>query len=52
VCYFRDGWSNFFIDYGVHAGCFILLTRHDGKEDFTICLFDSTLSARAFAAQP
>jgi hypothetical protein len=52
VCYFRDGWSKFFIDYGVHEGWFILLTRHDGKEDFTICLFDGTLSARAFAAQP
>jgi hypothetical protein len=52
VCYFRDGWSKFFIDYGVHEGWFILLTCHDGKEDFTICLFDGTLSARAFAAQP
>jgi hypothetical protein len=52
VCYFRDGWSKFFIDYGVHEGWFILLTRYDGKEDFTICLFDGTLSARAFAAQP
>jgi hypothetical protein len=20
VCYFRDGWSKFFIDYGVHEG--------------------------------
>jgi hypothetical protein len=52
VCYFRDGWSKFFIDYGVHEGWFILLTRHNGKEDFTVCLFDSTLSARAFFAQP
>jgi hypothetical protein len=52
VCYFRDGWSKFFIDYGVHEGWFILLTCHDGKEDFTICLFDGTLSTRAFAAQP
>jgi hypothetical protein len=51
VCYFRDGWSKFFIDYGLHEGWFILLTRHDGKEDFTICLFDGTLSARAFAVQ-
>jgi hypothetical protein len=50
VCYFRDGWSKFFIDYGVHEGWFILLTRQDEKEDFTICLFDGTLFARAFAA--
>jgi hypothetical protein len=52
VCHFHDGWSKFFIDYGVHEGWFILLTRHDGKKDFTVCLFDGTLSARAFAAQP
>jgi hypothetical protein len=35
VCYFCDGWSKFFIDYGVHEGWFILLTRQDEKEDFT-----------------
>jgi hypothetical protein len=52
VFYFRDGWSKFFIDYSVHEGWFILLTRQDEKEDLTICLFDGTLSARAFAAQP
>jgi hypothetical protein len=52
VCYFCDGWLKFFIDYGVHEGWFILLTRQDEKEDFTICLFDGTLSARTFAAQP
>jgi hypothetical protein len=52
VCYFRDGWSKFFIDYGMHDGWIILLTRQDEKEDFTICLFDRTRSARAFAAQP
>jgi hypothetical protein len=52
VCYFRDRWSKFFIDYGVHDGWFILLTRQDEKDDFTICLFDGTLSAHAFAAQP
>jgi hypothetical protein len=50
VCYFHDGWLKFFIDYGVHKGWFLLLTRHDGKKDFTICLFDDTLSARTFAA--
>jgi hypothetical protein len=50
VCYFHDGWSKFFIDYGVHEGWFLLLTRHDGKKDFTVCLFDGTLSARTFAA--
>jgi hypothetical protein len=52
VCYFRDGWSKFFVDYGMHEGWFILLTRQDEKDDFTLCLFDGTLSARAFAAQP
>jgi hypothetical protein len=51
VCHFRDGWSKFFIDYGVHEGWFILLTRHSGKKDFTVCLFDDTLSARAFIAR-
>jgi hypothetical protein len=50
TCYFRDGWTKFFIDYCVHVGWFILLTRHDGKEDFTICLFDGTLFVRAFVA--
>jgi hypothetical protein len=49
VCYLHDGWSKFFIDYGVHEGWFLLLTRHDGKKDFTVCLFDGTLSARTFA---
>jgi hypothetical protein len=38
--------------YGVHEGWFILLTRQDEKDDFTLCLFDGTLSARAFPAQP
>jgi hypothetical protein len=52
VCYFRDGWSKFFINYDMHKGWFILLTRQDEKDDFTLCLFDGTLSARAFAAQP
>jgi hypothetical protein len=52
VCYFRDGRSKFFIDYGVHEGWFILHTRQDDMEDFTIYLSDGTLSARAFAAQP
>jgi hypothetical protein len=51
VCYFRDGWSKFFIDYGVHEGWFLLLTRHDGKKDFTVCLFDSTLSAHTDTSQ-
>jgi hypothetical protein len=32
VCYFRDGWSKFFLDYGAHEGWFILLTRHDRKK--------------------
>jgi hypothetical protein len=50
VCYFCDGWSKFFIDYGVHEGWFLLLTHHDGKKDFTVCLFVGTLSACTFAA--
>jgi hypothetical protein len=52
VCYFCDGWSKFFIDYGVHEGWFILLTHQDEKDNFTICLFDGTLSAHAFTAPP
>jgi hypothetical protein len=52
VCYFRDRWSKFFIDYGMHEGWFIHLTHHDGKKDFIVCLFDGTLSSRTFAAQP
>jgi hypothetical protein len=50
VCYFRDRWSKFFIDYGVHEGWFLLFTRRDGKKNFTVYIFDGTLSARTFAA--
>jgi hypothetical protein len=50
VCYFRDGWSKFFIDYSVHAGWFLLFTRRDGRRNFTVCIFDGTLCARTFAA--
>jgi hypothetical protein len=50
VCFLRDGWSKFFIDYGVHKGWFLLFTRCDGKKTFTVCIFDGTLSARTFAA--
>jgi hypothetical protein len=50
VCYLRDGWSKFFIDYGVHKGWFLLFTRHDGKKTFTVCIFDDTRLARTFAA--
>jgi hypothetical protein len=45
VCYLHDGWSKFFIDYGMHEGWFVLFTRRDGKKTFTVCIFDSTLSA-------
>jgi hypothetical protein len=38
VCYFRDGWSKFFIDYGMHEGWFILFTNRDGKRSFTVCI--------------
>jgi hypothetical protein len=38
VRYFRDGWSKFFIDYGVHEGWFFLFTHRDGKWSFTICI--------------
>jgi hypothetical protein len=51
VCYFRDGWSKFFIDYGMHEGWFLLFTRHDEKKTFTVCIFDGTLSARTFTAR-
>jgi hypothetical protein len=34
----------------VHEGWFLLFTRHDGKRNFTICIFDGTLSACTFAA--
>jgi hypothetical protein len=50
VCYFRDGWSKFFTDYGVHEGWFLLFTRRDGKRNFTVCIFDGTLSTHTFAA--
>jgi hypothetical protein len=50
VCYFRDGWSKFFIDYGVHEGWFLPFTRRDGKKNFTICIFNGTLSACTFTA--
>jgi hypothetical protein len=50
VCYFREGWSKFFINYGVHEGWFLLFTRRDGKQNFTVCIFDGTLSAHTFAA--
>jgi hypothetical protein len=52
VCYFRDGWLKFFIDYGVHEGWFLLFTHRDRKRNFTVCIFDGTLSARTFAALP
>jgi hypothetical protein len=50
VCYFRDGWSKFFTDYGVHDGWFLLFTRRDGRRNFTVCIFDGTLSTRTFTA--
>jgi hypothetical protein len=50
VCYFRDGWSKFFTDYAVHEGWFLLFTCHDGKRNFTVCIFDDTLSAHTFIA--
>jgi hypothetical protein len=50
VCYFRDGWPKFFTDYSVHAGWFLLFPRCDGRRNFIICIFDSTLCAHTFAA--
>jgi hypothetical protein len=49
-CYFRDGWPKFFADYGVHAGWFLLFTHRDGRRNFIVCIFDSTLCTRTFAA--
>jgi hypothetical protein len=34
----------------VREGWFLLFTRHEGKKNFTVCIFDSSLSARTFAA--
>jgi hypothetical protein len=51
VCYFHNGWSKFFADYGVHAGWFLLFSRHDGERNFTVCIFDGTLCARTFATR-
>jgi hypothetical protein len=50
VCYFRDGWPKFFADYGMHAGWFLLFTRHDGRRNFIVCIFDGTLYARTYTA--
>jgi hypothetical protein len=50
VCYFRNRCSKFFIDYGVHEGWFLLFTRRDGKRNFTVCIFDGTLSTHTFTA--
>jgi hypothetical protein len=49
-CYFCDGLSKFFADYGVHAGWFLLFTRCDGRRNFIVCIFDGTLCARTFTA--
>jgi hypothetical protein len=49
-CYFHDGWSKFFADYGMHAGWFLLFTQRDGRQNFIICIFNGTLCARTFAA--
>jgi hypothetical protein len=51
VCYFRDGWSRFFTDYGVHEGWLLLFTHSDGRQNFTVCIFDGTLSACTFTAR-
>jgi hypothetical protein len=48
-CYFRNGWPKFFVDYGVHAGWFLLFTRRDGRRNFVICIFNDTLCARTYA---
>jgi hypothetical protein len=34
----------------MHGGWFLLLTRRDGKKDFTVCLFDGTLFTCTYAA--
>jgi hypothetical protein len=49
-CYFRNGWSKFFVDYGMHAGWFLLFTHCNKMQDFFVRVFDGTLSARSFAA--
>jgi hypothetical protein len=49
-CYFHNGWSKFFGDYGVHAGWFLLFTRCNGMQDFFVRVFNGTLCARSFIA--
>jgi hypothetical protein len=49
MCYFRNGWRKFFVDYGVHAGWFLLFTGRNGMQDFFVRIFDGTLYARSFA---
>jgi hypothetical protein len=49
-CYFRNGWPKFFMEYGVHAGWFLVFTRHNGMQELFVRVFDGTLYARSFAA--
>jgi hypothetical protein len=49
-CYFRNGWSKFLTDYGVHAGWFLLFTHRNRMQDFFVRVFDVTLCACSFAA--
>jgi hypothetical protein len=49
-CYFRNEWPKFFTEYGMHAGWFLLFTRHDGMQELFVRIFYGTLCARSFAA--
>jgi hypothetical protein len=49
-CYFRDKGLKFFVDYGVHAGWFLLFTHRNGMQDFFIRVFDGTFCACSIAA--
>jgi hypothetical protein len=48
--YFCNGWPKFFVDYGVHAGWFLLFTHRNGMQDFFIRVFDGTFYACSIAA--
>jgi hypothetical protein len=49
-CYFYNGWPKFFMEYGMHAGWFLLFTRCNGMQEFFVRVFNGTLCAHSFAA--
>jgi hypothetical protein len=47
-CYFHDGWPNFFTDYSVQEGWFLLFSHCEGTWEFFVCVINGTLCARSF----